>query len=271
MVGYSKERGIVEAHKVLVVEGTSLESTKTVYCWIMLAGVVLVQKFPVNKTPVLGSEHKDATLFEKYRHIPLFRWTDKWRERFYGMAVQTLLAVATSGQGITAKQSSISHPDFGLGLFAAWTIGTEMVLYFYWGLLVYGQPSKERQKTKTHCGRVMQLTAETFWKCAAELPEKVKNKQKAAHNTRLVSAPFCAMQHARTARYIHGYTTFESESLNNAGQKDVKLLQKRYPLSPQNISSYRSVSVHSLPSMARGEELLVHYRNKYRVYGGKRL
>lgn len=47
--------------------------------------------------------------FEKCRHILLWQWTDKQRERFYGMDLKTFLTVDRSAQDVMVKKSYSSY------------------------------------------------------------------------------------------------------------------------------------------------------------------
>lgn len=76
-----------------------------------------------------------ATLHEMRPKIPLLQLFDKWRGQFYSMDVDELLTLDASAQSIGVKESTISQPDVGQGLFASRTIETcEMAGYHYGSL-----------------------------------------------------------------------------------------------------------------------------------------
>lgn len=116
--------------------------------------------------------YKHGTLFENYRHMSLSRWSDKWRRHFYGMDVKFFLTFNTSGQEITVRKLKIPRPDFGLGLYATRTIGIGEILGCYYRYLIYTDLIKEGHRTKTYGKEVMQVTAETFEKCALSYPRR---------------------------------------------------------------------------------------------------
>lgn len=68
---------------------------------------------------------KGAALYDKLRHIRLSKRSVKLRVRFYGIDVESLLALDTLAQQSSVMKSSIPHPDFGLGKFAAPKIGEQ--------------------------------------------------------------------------------------------------------------------------------------------------
>lgn len=74
------------------------------------------------------------------------------------------LAPDTSAQEITMKKSLIPYPDDGLGSLPLRTIGKGEVTVHYYGSLLYAILIKMRLKMRTYSERVIQPTAESFWK-----------------------------------------------------------------------------------------------------------
>lgn len=64
----------------------------------------------------------------------------------------------------------------------------EKVVYCY-GSLVNKNLNKDRDKAGTYGVGVMQVTAETLWKWAKELPEKLMNKDGIDHGIFIVLGP----------------------------------------------------------------------------------
>lgn len=100
--------------------------------------------------------------FLNSRHTSYLQWSEKWIERFYSMYAETFLALETSAQKITVRNSRILHPRSELGLLAGRTICKKEVVRFFRGSLFCVYLIKERHKKRT-CGEgVIQMTAETF-------------------------------------------------------------------------------------------------------------
>lgn len=106
--------------------------------WMNFAAwIVSAQSFPVWITYFLGNMYENATLFAKWRHIPLLQWSDKWLGCLYSMDVDALLAHYKSDQGIKFKKSNIPHPDAVLNSFTSRTIGRGEIVRYYHGSLHY--------------------------------------------------------------------------------------------------------------------------------------
>lgn len=100
---------------VRVLQATT--TRKTVASWTVTCRRVSVQTFPVHIMLLHGKVRNDATLFEKYPHIPLSQQSDKRRTRVYRRNVKAFLAVDKSFQGTTVRKPNIPNPDFFLRLF----------------------------------------------------------------------------------------------------------------------------------------------------------
>lgn len=59
-------------------------------------------------------------------------------------------------------------------------------------------------------------------------------------------------------------TLLESERLNKPKERNVLFQQNRGLPSPKDFSSYKNLSVKSLPNIALGGELLVQYRKNFK-------
>lgn len=76
--------------------------------WVVPAGLVLMQIFPARIMHFSGSIYNDAALYKKFRNIPLLRWSDISRGKFYGMDVETLFALQCSAHGLIVKSRDSS-------------------------------------------------------------------------------------------------------------------------------------------------------------------
>lgn len=91
------------------------------------------------------------------------QWSDNWRDRFYDVDVDTILALDASAQRFTVKKSKITQPDAELDLFAsrkaekARRLGPAMAP-------LHLELANERKTTKKHGKGMMPMTAVTFQK-----------------------------------------------------------------------------------------------------------
>lgn len=136
-----------------------------------------VQTFPVHIIHFLRDVYKDATLFEQCWHKRLLQRSDKWRGRLYAIGEVINSAIDTS----TGKARGRSRQFLSLTLAGAvccldnCQMGGCRVQLLVSDLR---SPDLTRHKTNTYAKGVMQITAETFRKCANELPESVTNRKR---------------------------------------------------------------------------------------------
>lgn len=93
-----------EASKVLVKEVAAILSRRRAEKWTVPLGLISIQTCHVHTVHFTGNINSDAALFEKFCHIHLAEWCNIWCGHFYGMDVETLLALDTSAQEITLKR-----------------------------------------------------------------------------------------------------------------------------------------------------------------------
>lgn len=74
------------------------------------------------------------------------------------MEEETVLALEKSAQVITVEKSEISHPNSGLGLFSAQTIGKGKMLRYHCRSLVYVDLTEEHDKIRTYGIEAMPVT-----------------------------------------------------------------------------------------------------------------
>lgn len=122
---------------------TVLALKRNVDTFTVQPGLVPVQKYSMHIMYFLWNAYSDATLFEKYRHIPPLHWSDTCWGRFYGRYVETILVLCTIAKRIRLKKISATHPDVRLDLFASWTVVKVEVVRYYYGSLLYSRLSKE--------------------------------------------------------------------------------------------------------------------------------
>lgn len=75
---------VVRSSKVFLKEMALLVSKWWFDSSTVLPGLVLVQAFPACLTSLVENVYKDATMFDKCRHIPLPQWSDKCWTAFTG-------------------------------------------------------------------------------------------------------------------------------------------------------------------------------------------
>lgn len=68
---------VVRARKVFLKEMEALAWKRKVHSWTVKPGLVPVLKCFVHIIHCPGSLYKIATLFDKFREIPLLQWSDK--------------------------------------------------------------------------------------------------------------------------------------------------------------------------------------------------
>lgn len=80
----------------------------------MLPVLLPVRIIFVHILNIFGKLYKGPTFSKNCKQISLLHSFEKWRARFYGMVVQTLLRLEKSGKGITVKNAEIPHPNDAL-------------------------------------------------------------------------------------------------------------------------------------------------------------
>lgn len=183
----------------------------------------------------------------------------KMRGYLYSMDLDKLLELDTSRQVSRVNNSRITHPDAGLSFFASRKITKREVLGYYYGSLVYANLTQERYKTKMFGHGVRKVTANTFWRPANILPEKVVRKDGVEHKVWTVPAPLCAMLYNEGVRYLPGDTLLEDGRLNKARDKNVPFLYGRLPSSSKDFSSFKFFSVKALHNIFLRQNQLEKY------------
>lgn len=103
-----------------VKEMAVLNSKREIVSKTLLVKLVSTQTFPMYIIHFLISINKYAKIFEKCWHIFLLQWHYKWRRRFYGIYMETLLAQVTSAQCIAITKSTISRPALSSAYLLIW-------------------------------------------------------------------------------------------------------------------------------------------------------
>lgn len=86
----------------------------------------------------------------------------------------------------------------------------------------------------------------------------------------IVPAPLCATLYINNDRYLPGYTTLESERLEEQKKNNVQLLKGKSPSLPKACSSFIILGLQALRDIAIEVEPLVRYGEKYRLHGRRR-
>lgn len=80
------------------------------------------------------------------------------------MHVQALLAVNCCSEAVSIRLSLIKRPHAGQGLFLSRSIGKRVVVWYYFGKLVYAAGGEGVETTKAMGERCMEVSPEVFTK-----------------------------------------------------------------------------------------------------------
>lgn len=90
------------------------------------------------------------------------------------------------------------------------------------------------------------------------------------HKIRIGPSPFRAVRYLKDARYLPGDTALETERLNKTKRETCAFFACRFPSFAKKFSSFRFRIIQTLPNIALGAEMLVHFGNNYEFRGWRR-
>lgn len=145
-------------------------------------------------------------------------------------------------------------------------VGNRSIVGYYYGLLVYWNPSFGSSAFKTCDESVMKMTKETCLSFANRLPGTGTERNVVQRLVWRVSVSICSVLYVNDVRYFPEDKISVGEKTRKEQINDVAFYQTESPTIATSFMSFKLLASRTLQNMKHGKALFLAYGSKYEFH-----